>query len=450
MPASKPLTLKRIASIWWPLALSWLLMGVEMPALSAVMARLPHPEINLAAYGGIVYPFALIVEAPVIMLLSASVALSRDGASYAKLQRFMLTLGLALTGVHVLLAFTPLFDLVALRVVGVPPEIVEPARVGLRILTPWTFSIAYRRFQQGVLIRYGHSNAVGVGTAVRLAAGGTVLLAGYLIGSIPGTIVGASAQAAGVMSEALYAGLVVRPVLFKHVQTAPKAENLTLRGLLAFYIPLALTSLLSLLWQPIGSAALSRMPEAVASLAAWQVLSGLVFMLRSFGFSFNEVVVALLGERRSYPSLLRFTWLLAGATTAAHLLIAATPLAALWFGVVSALPPELAGLSQVGFWIGVPLAALSVLQSWYQGALVHSGKTNPIPESMAVFLLIVLVILGIGVSLDNVTGLYVGMIAFSAATFCQVVWLWLRSRPMLGAIRERQETLPVGETAGIE
>ncbi len=446
MQSSRSLTLKRIASVWWPLSLSWLLMGVEMPALSAVMARLPHAEINLAAYGGIVYPFALIVEAPVIMLLSASVALSKDCDSYRKLERFMLALGLAFTAVHLLLAFTPLYDFVVIHLVGAPPEIVEPAQIGLRILTPWTFSIAYRRFQQGVLIRYGHSSAVGVGTAVRLAAGGTVLLVGYLIGSIPGVVVGASAQAMGVISEAIYAGLVVRPVLRKKVQEAPKTENLTLRGLLAFYIPLALTSLLSLLWQPIGSAALSRMPEAVASLAAWQVVSGLVFMLRSFGFSFNEVVVALLGEKRSFSNLLRFTWLLAGATTALHLLIAATPLAMVWFGVVSALPPELARLSQVGFWIGAPLTALSVLQSWYQGSLVHSGKTRAIPESMGVFLGVVLVILGAGVRVGGLTGLYVGMGAFSAATFCQVVWLWVRSRPVLHRIRLKDEkALPATE-----
>ncbi len=436
MRSANSLTIRRIAAIWWPLSLSWLLMAIEMPALSAVMARLPNAEINLAAYGGIVYPFALIVEAPVIMLLSASVALSRDEDSYRKLRRFMLTLGLVLTGAHVLLAFTPLYDFVVRQVVGVPEVLVEPARIGLRILTPWTFSIAYRRFQQGVLIRYGHSSAVGVGTGVRLAAGGMVLLAGYLIGSINGIVVGASAQAAGVISEALYAGLVVRPVLREQVLREPKAENLTLRGLLAFYIPLALTSLLSLLWQPIGSAALSRMPEAVASLAAWQVLSGLVFMLRSFGFSFNEVVVALLGERRGYSGLLRFTWLLAGATTALHLLIAATPLALVWFGVISALPPELAALSRVGFWLALPLTALSVLQSWYQGSLVHSGKTRAIPELMAVFLGVVLVILVIGVRMDSVTGLYVGMAAFSAATFLQVVWLWLRSKIVLQRYRE--------------
>ena len=72
------LSYRRILNTWWPLAASWLLMGVELPALSAVMARLPNPEINLAAYGGIVFPLALIIESPVIMLMTASTALARS------------------------------------------------------------------------------------------------------------------------------------------------------------------------------------------------------------------------------------------------------------------------------------------------------------------------------------------------------------------------------------
>ena len=50
-------------------------MGAEGPAIAAVVARLPNPRINLAAYGGIVFPLALIIESPIIMLLAASVAL---------------------------------------------------------------------------------------------------------------------------------------------------------------------------------------------------------------------------------------------------------------------------------------------------------------------------------------------------------------------------------------
>ena len=72
---SAPLSSHRIFHTWWPLAASWLLMGVELPVISAVIARLAYPEISLAAYGGVIYPLALIIESPIIMLLAASTAL---------------------------------------------------------------------------------------------------------------------------------------------------------------------------------------------------------------------------------------------------------------------------------------------------------------------------------------------------------------------------------------
>jgi hypothetical protein len=99
-------SLRRAFTAWWPLATSWLLMALELPALSAVVARLPDPRIHLAAYGGVVFPLALIVESPVIMLLAASTALSRDGDSYARLRKYMMAAGAGLTGLHRLIAFT--------------------------------------------------------------------------------------------------------------------------------------------------------------------------------------------------------------------------------------------------------------------------------------------------------------------------------------------------------
>ena len=101
-----------------------------------------------------------------------------------------------------------------LGMAGCPPEEIRaPARVGLLILTPWTWSIAYRRFQQGVLIRYGRSRRVGVGTVIRVLTVASTLTAGYLIGSIPGIAVGTAAIAAGVIAEAVFIGISVRPVL---------------------------------------------------------------------------------------------------------------------------------------------------------------------------------------------------------------------------------------------
>ena len=432
---------KKIIKVWYPLAASWLLMGIEMPVITAVMARLANPEISLATHGGIVFPLALIIEAPVIMLLSASTALSKDWDSYQKIYRFMMILGGALTFLHVLVAFTPLYDLVVVKLLGVPDEIIESGRIGLQFMLPWTWSIAYRRFQQGVMIRFGHSQAVGVGTMVRLCTDVVVLGTGLMIGSIPGYIIGATSQGLSTLAEAIYSGIRVRPILKYQLKPAKKVENLTWKTFFAFYIPLALTSFLSLVWQPIGSAALSRMPRALDSLAVWSVVSGLIFMLRSLGLAFNEVVVALLDQPGSSKELRKFSTNLSISLVGLHFILAATPLALIWFSYVSGLPPSLVELARIGFWFGLPMPILSVFQSWYQGALLYSKNTRGIPESMAIFLVTVLIILGLGVSNGNFIGLYVGLIGFSIANFTQTIWLWARSRSIMQKLIQRDRDI---------
>ncbi len=429
VPAARPLSVRQVWTVWFPLAASWLLMSWEQPMQAAVLARLADPVVHLAAWGGIVYPLALIIESPIIMLLAASTALSREWGSYRKLYRFMMAAGAALTALHLLVALTPLYDLLVVRIIGAPPEIAGPGRIGLLIMTPWSWTIAYRRFQQGTLIRFGHSRAVGIGTLVRLGANGAVLAAGYALGTLPGIVVGSAAIAAGVTAEAVYAGLRVRPVLRDQVRKAPPVESaLTLRTFLAFYIPLSLTSLLSLLGQPLISFSLNRMPLALESLAVWPVVSGFVSLLRSPGMAYNEVVVALAGKAGARRALWRFTLLLVGLTSAVLLLVTATPLAEFWFGRFSDLAPALALLAGQGLWLALPQPGLNVLQSWYQGRIVHGGRTRGISEAVAIFLLSAAAVLLLGALLGKWPGLYVGLVAFTVGMALQTAWLWYKVR----------------------
>ncbi|MDM7915376.1 MAG: hypothetical protein QUU85_08945, partial [Candidatus Eisenbacteria bacterium] len=292
-PPAQPhveLPLRTVVHTWWPLAASWLLMGLELPLVSAILARLPDPKISLAAYGGVVFPLSMIVEAPIIMLLSASTALSKDEASYRLIHRFMMRMGAALTVLHLAIVATPLFDVIIVGLLHAPEEIRHPARIGLWIMLPWTWSIAYRRMQQGVLIRFGRSRYVGAGTIVRLGSNALVLAAGYAIHTLPGIVVGASAVATGVVAEAVFSGIAVRPVLRHRLPAEPpQAVPLTFGTFLHFYVPLAMTPLIVMLNGPIGSAAIGRMPRTLDSLAVWPVINGLGFLFRSVGVAFNEV-----------------------------------------------------------------------------------------------------------------------------------------------------------------
>jgi len=421
---------QRIFKTWWPLALSWFLMGLELPALSAIIARLAEPKINLAAYGGIVFPLALIIEAPIIMLLAASTALSKDWESYRKIRKFMHTTAGLLTLVHLIVVFTPLYFFITRQLIGSPEEIILPARYGLAIMLPWTWSIAYRRFNQGVLIRFGHSIVVGQGTFIRLAADMAVLVAGYLIGTIPGIVVATAAVAAGVISEAVFVGIKVKPVINNQLRQEPETSPpLTKAFFLRYYMPLALTSLITLISQPLISTALSRMPAALDSLAIWPVLSGLLFIFRSPGVAFNEVVVTLLEDRDSYRSLKKFAIMLTTVSTALLFLITITPLSSIWFLKITALPGSLIALGNTALWFSLLIPGSNVLQSWYQGILLQSGKTKGIPEAVGIFLLITIVIYIFGILQGKYPGVYIGTVGFSLGMACQAAWLKYKSSP---------------------
>lgn len=435
------LSAREIARVWTPLAASWLLMGLELPAVSAVMARLPDPKVSLAAYGGVVFPIALLIESPIIMLLAASTALARDLPSYRLVRRFTFTVAGSLVALHALVAFTPLYDVLAVRLLAVPDEVREPARIGLRIMLPWVISIAYRRSAQGLLIRSGRARAVTLGTLVRLGTGGLVLAIGLATHRTAGIVVGTSAVACAVVAEAIVAGIAVRPAVRELASAPPVEPPLTRRAFLAFYLPLMVTPLINFLAMPLGSAAMSRMPLALDSLATWPVLNGASFTLRSLGFAFNEVVVSLLERPRAVPALRRFAVVLAGVVTGLMLLAAATPAGRAWFAGVSALPPALLPLATNGLWWLALMPAAAVGQSWWQGALVHAGRTRGVTESVIVTLAVTALVLGAGVLAHALPGLYVAAAGMLLGGLAQVAWLAWRARPEIARVAQRDEAL---------
>ncbi|MDG2031110.1 MAG: hypothetical protein P8J45_08910 [Phycisphaerales bacterium] len=418
-----------ILGTWWPLALSWLLMGVELPVISAVVARLPDQEVQLAAFGGVVFPISLMVEAPVIMLLAASTALSTNTTAFTVLKRFMMKLAFIMTMFHIIIAFTPLYDLAVVPLLDIPEAVREPARRGLMIMTPWTWAIADRRTNQGMLIRFGYRSAVAIGTGVRLVTTVSVLLVGWLLFEAEGVVVASSSLTIGTISEAVYARHRARPVISGVLKDGPFDEKVV-RGvdLLKFYIPLAMTPLLVLTMQPIGTAGIDRMPNAVISLAVWAPVGGMVFLCRSAGVAYNEVVIGHCGNREEIPALRLFAWVVGSIFTIILAVVALTPLSGFWFSRVMGLDPELVELGMASLWIAIPIPLLTFLQSLYQGVLVDSHRTRFITESVALFLVVTSLVIWAGVLIGPENGVIAVLLAYTIGNLIQTGWLWHRCR----------------------
>lgn len=271
---------------------------------------------------------------------------------------------------HLLVAATPLGPWLIGAALSVPASVAEAARPGLWLMVPWSWAIAARRTGQGLLIRQGKSRFVGMATGVRLVASSTVL-------------------GVGLVTEAA-SGVVI------------------------------------------GTAAISRMPQVLESLAVWPVIVSLAFVVQSVGLAFNEVVVALVSRPDGRATLWRFAWRLAAVLTGLWLVFSLSPLAAWWFGHVANLPSDLMQAALVGLVFTAPQPAMRVMQSWYQGLLVSAHRTRPITEAVVVFGLGCGAVLTAGLLWQGTAGVYVAALAYSVGRVVQTVWLWWRCRSVLG------------------
>ncbi len=386
-----------IRRLWLPLAATWLMMAAEGPFVAALIARLAEPEANLAAFG-VALSIGMLVEAPVIMMMSAATALVSDRRAFGRLRRFALGLNLAVTAAILVLLVPPLFRLLSMGVIGLPEHVARLTGFGVAALVPWPAAIGFRRFYQGILIRHGATRRVAYGTVVRLAGmavTGLLLAAG---GSVPGVVVGTAALSAGVTLEAAatrwMASAAVRAVR-KRVE-GPESAGLTFAAIARFYVPLAVTSLLTLGAHSLVTLFVGRSRLALESLAVLPVLNSLVFLHRSPGLAFQEVVIALLGTTRdAYRSLRRFAVGLGLACSGVLAVVAFTPLAGVWFERVSGLSPELSGLALGPLRILALMPAFEVLLSLRRGVLVQARATRRVTAATAIEVGVLLAVLAV-------------------------------------------------------
>jgi hypothetical protein len=353
------------------------MMAFEGPYLASIIARLPFEKLNLAAYG-IALAFGLIIEAPIMMIMSASAALIKGGRSYRDLKRFLVILNLILTSVIIFICIPQIFYFIAYNLLGLNSEVAKLAHIATILLIPWPGSIGYRRFYQGILIKDGLTKYVALGTVFRLIFMSVVGLIFYHIEILPGAAVGGLSMSAGVVAEAIAARIMANSSVLK-LKEIKNDETLELKRILTFYIPLALTPLIALGVYPAVTFFLGKSIMAIESLAVMPVINSLVFIFRSLGLSYQEVVVALGGKSEEHFKYVKnFAFFLGMFTLFMMIIISFTDLSFFWFHKVSGLPVELSKFAIVPTMIMSAIPAGTVLLSFQRGALVNCRYTNPI------------------------------------------------------------------------
>ena len=427
-PSAPPvLSQRKIFLFWLPLAATWLMMAAEGPLLAALIARLADPKFNLAAYG-VAFSLALIIEAPVIMMMSAANALVVDPQSYRRLRNFNFAIIAGVTLVMLGVIVPPVFRFLTIDLLSLPEPVAALTHRATILLLPWPGAIGYRRFYQGVMIRGNRTRTVAYGTAVRLVSMALTAFTLYGTATLDGAALGAVALSVGVTVEAVTSRFMARRAL--HALFSSTGDDgltrapLGYRAIFRFYYPLALTSFLALGIQPIITFFMGKSQHAIESLAVIPVINSLVFIFRSIGLSYQDVAIANLGDRcEHYLPLRRFAVMLAGAATAVLAVIAFTPASGFWFSTVSGLSAELARFSELPLQIQALIPATAVLLHFQHAVLVRTRITFPITIGTIIEVTGIVAILALTIGYLDLAGAVAASIALLLARLTANAWL---------------------------
>lgn len=428
------MTYRRVLQFWLPLFLAWLLMTVESAWIQGVISRKPDSETQLAAFG-LLFSLSILIETPVIMLLATSSALSRDRQSFRILWRFMMAIAFFVTVVATLMAFTPLLDLYLGGLLTIPQHIIEATRPGMQIMILWSGLIAYRRFHQGIIIRFGKTRYIGYGTMVRVCFSCGVSLGLGVVTQLAGSVIGAFALVMAVAAEAAFTYGVSRVDVNELLKTQriKSLPDLTYRAATRFHLPLAATSMVTLLIRPVIERGLAGMPDASQSLAAWPVIFSIILVLISGGMAYQEVVISLNTSSEHHRILRGFTWRLGLAMSVVMLLFVFTPLIHVYINILLNVPENLRELILVGSQASILLPLLTTLQSYLRALLILSHKTGTIYLAIILGFSVTTVILVAGIA-AGIHGILAAALGLTIGQFFELTFLYANYRKQIPAL----------------
>jgi len=422
------LTYKGIALLYLPLAASWALMLMEAPLVNAFLARGVDPELSLAAFG-VAFAIILVVEAPVLMILELSIALSKNIAAFHQIRRFYVLVGLAITALGLLLFYTPLCQLLLCDLMRIPPRIAEATVPALRVFVWWPFPIGWRRLYQGILVNDGRTRIISIATAIRLLVLVAVLAVGLSLGTIPGAILGSITMLLAVAVEAGIIYWAAIPTLEGSLsRKQADAEPITLRYLWFFYLPLAITAVLRQGIRPLTSAGIAAAPMAELSLAAWPVAFSLASVFWGPTMGLQQVTVALTTDKDSWHTVSRFVLAVGVLLTLALALISFTPLLWVVLGPLFGLSEVVAALAAPAVRIQVLLPLAYTFHALFTGLLVKQARTTRVRTAKIVNIGVVGLTLYGGLVYAGLWGSVLGAVAVTSGSLAEAAWLYWRSR----------------------
>ncbi len=361
----KNLTTKEIAFFFFPLVLNVQLMSISHTVINGALARLDDYVTALAGMS-VALVVHLFIASPSYQNHTITIAMVRGRKSLVGVLIFIGLVAVYVAVMLSLIAFTPLGNLILIKLLGTPAEVAVEAKKALYILAILPFFTGIRGFCQGLIIRARKTSLVSFATGVRVVALFGFLSIGYKW--FYGAQLGAFALVSCVVTETLVICWLAWKV---HPPLNGGETEKTTGEILRYSFPLAYSSCLQQTIPLLISSIIGRLHDGAMALAAFGVIRGFLFLLAGPMRNLQQAYLTLVKTVADNRTLLRFSVVIS-IGLGLLVLLTAWPLNQFILGYLLGIKTELRHYLQL------PLAACTIfplfygltnlLRGWFAGA----------------------------------------------------------------------------------
>ncbi|MEW6743587.1 MAG: hypothetical protein AB1486_12595 [Planctomycetota bacterium] len=373
--ASLP-SFRKFLGLCVPLAFTFLLMTGSAPIVNAGITRMAEPGEEDTEVGGfaIAFAVALFLHSPTFSIRDVALKVIGGRSSLRRVHLVWGALALAVAGLDVLAALTPLGVFLFTRIMGATDTIVARAQPALLIFAPMPLLIVWRGIYQAVHVGQDRARLLGYGTAIRMVVMAIIAIGlGPYLG-LPGASLGALAFTMGILVEAVLSAAWARGYPALRADDAGRAPRIA--ELVRLASPLWIAGYLQVIVMPLIFRVINEMADAPDNIATMEVVKSLVWFLTSTAFSFQIVTIAWVKSPRHLVAVVRFALVVVGGLCGLLVLLALPPVRDLILVHAMKIDREsIRALAAHALWIGVPFPLIVGARSVLRGLVIVTGRT---------------------------------------------------------------------------
>jgi len=386
------------------------LMMITHSVIHAALARQPFPTITLAAFS-IAFAISIILGSLSRTLLQIVLSFAMDRRSTRKIWLFGSVIAAFTFIVTILIALTPLGDLLYGTLFGASDVVVEEARTVTLIFSFIAPFQLLRDIPVGLLMKARRTIFVTYGTLLRLISlAGFLILFSYLL---EGASIGAASLFGCIAVEAIFVFIFAFPIYQRMPEL--KGELPTFVEIYEFSWPVMANMLLENAIFILINVFLGRLTNPDLALASFGVTRGLLMLVMSPFRNLTHTAQALVKTLEDLRTMVRFTWLVAAFCIGLILILFYTPLRSWLLGSAMGLTMEFVSYTEPAVLIFLPAPFFWAFAATNRGLLAGCRQTRALAWAAVFRLVVVAVVCSICLLFNDVNGAVIGISALILA-----------------------------------